>query len=35
MKQDKLEDDNTQLPEIKNAIWMNAEHTILDFMMNH
>lgn len=35
MEQDKLEDDNTQLPEIKNAIWMNAEHTILDFMMNH
>lgn len=35
MEQDKLEDDNTQLPEIKNAIWMNAEHTILDFMIHH
>lgn len=24
-----------ELPEIKNAIWMNREHTVLDFMINH
>lgn len=35
MVQDKLEVNNDQLPEIKNAIWMNEEHTVFDFMMNH
>ena len=35
MVQDKLEVNNDQLPEIKNAIWMNEEHTVFNFMMNH